>query len=168
MTDLVSWLNPKLEERQSGSFGRGVFARQGVAKNERLAVLGGYIMKLADEPAGDHALQIDDDLVIGIPYPTSSDPAEFINHSCNPNAGMRGQIVLVALRDIAADEQICFDYAMVLNLPPYRLTCRCGSLSCRGVVTGEDWKLPELQQRYEGYFSWYLQEKINRLRMGAR
>src|SRR3989304_314754 len=40
--------------------------------------------------------------------------------------------------------------------------CNCGFLKCRGVVTGNDWKTPELQNRYSGYFSGYLQEKIDK------
>jgi hypothetical protein len=35
------------------------------------------------------------------------------------------------------------------------------SSQCRGTVTGYDWKIPELQERYDGYFSLYLQDKIN-------
>lgn len=168
MNDRISWLNPKLEARENGNRDFGVFARINILKDERLAVFGGYVMLVGGEPAGDYALQIADDLVIGMPSPTTSDPAEFFNHSCDPNAGLHGQIFLVAMRDIKAEEQVCFDYAMVIHLATYRFPCRCGSSCCRGVVTGEDWKLQELQQRYAGYFSWYLQEKINRLRMGAR
>lgn len=70
---------------------------------------------------------------------------------------------LVAMRDIEAGEQVCFDYGMVVSCA-YHLDCQCGSSICRGVVTGNDWRLPELQARYEGYFQWYLQEKINALR----
>ena len=168
MNDSLSWLNPNLEARESESHGYGVFARQNIAINQWLAVFGGHIMKLADEPAGNYAMQIADDLVIGSPSIALNDPAEFFNHSCNPNSGLKGQILLVALRDILAGEQVCFDYAMTLNLANHCFACHCGSSHCRGVVTGEDWKLPELQQRYDGYFSWYIQEKINRLRMGAK
>jgi hypothetical protein len=35
----------------------------------------------------------------------------------------------------------------------YAPDCHCGSARCRGKVSGEDWKLPELQQRYGNYFS---------------
>jgi hypothetical protein len=42
----------------------------------------------------------------------------------------------------------------------------CGSLDCRGYVSGSDWKLPELQRRYHGYFSPYLQERINQMHAG--
>ena len=164
MNNHLSWLNSKLEARESKNLNYGVFARKNVVKGERLAVFGGHVMDVKDEPDGDHTLQIADDLVIGCPSATTSEPAEFFNHSCDPNAGLRGQIYLVALRDINAEEQICFDYAMVLNLASYRFTCCCGSSNCRNVVTGEDWKRADLQERYDGHFSWYLQEKINQLR----
>ena len=35
-----------------------------------------------------------------------------LNHSCEPNLGLQGQIAFVAMRDIAADEELTFDYAM--------------------------------------------------------
>lgn len=44
----------------------------------------------------------------------------------------------------------------------YALDCRCGSPLCRAKLSGEDWKLPELQQRYQGYFSLYIHNKIER------
>ena len=36
----------------------------------------------------------------------------------------------------------------------------CGTPSCRGLITGGDWKLPELQERYAGFFSSYITRKI--------
>ena len=164
MNNRTSWMNPKLDVRGSSKHGNEVFARFKIVKGERLAVFGGYIMDIQDEPAGDYALQIAESLVMSAPPGAEREPADYFNHACEPNAGFHGQIYLVAFRDITVAEQVCFDYAMVLNLPAYRFTCRCGSPLCRGVITGEDWKLPELQQRYDGYFSWYLQEKINYFR----
>jgi hypothetical protein len=43
-------------------------------------------------------------------------------------------------------------------------TCRCGTALCRGQVTGQDWRRPELQERYRGYFSPYLQQRIDNLK----
>ena len=85
----------------------------------------------------------------------------FINHSCDPNVGFRGQVVYVALRDIRAGEELCHDYAMERS-DDYALDCHCGSPLCRGKVSGEDWKLPELQQRYGDYFSIYIRNKFER------
>ncbi|MBU2613459.1 hypothetical protein KJ925_03335 [Patescibacteria group bacterium] len=43
----------------------------------------------------------------------------------------------------------------------YTMTCACGTERCRKTVTGNDWKIPDLQKRYAGYFSDYIQRKID-------
>lgn len=128
---------------------------------------GGRVIKASDE-IGDWAVQVSEELVIGNPPggDVVGDPINFLNHSCEPNAGIKGQIMLAAMRSIDRGVEITFDYAMVLHsaprCPPYRMECRCGSRHCRGVITDEDWRLLDLQQRYKGWFTWYLQEKILR------
>ena len=172
-----SWMNPKLEMRAQSLADCGVFARASLRAGERLIVSGGRVLTLEQEgmlPASiiDYAHQIDDDLVIGIAHPDEAEDCARLNHSCDPNAGFDGQIELVAMRDIAADQEITFDYAIVLcndTAPvPYRLECLCGSPRCRKAVTGDDRKRPELQARYEGYFQPYLQKKIGRLKGVSR
>jgi hypothetical protein len=37
------------------------------------------------------------------------------------------------------------------------MQCRCGQPECRQTITGKDWQWPDLQRKYDGYFSWYLQ-----------
>ena len=37
----------------------------------------------------------------------------FLNHSCEPNVGIQGQIVFVALRGVAAGEELTLDYATI-------------------------------------------------------
>jgi hypothetical protein len=69
-------------------------------------------------------------------------------------------MLVVAMRDIAIGEELCFDYAMSDGGDYDEFECLCGSLECRGVVTGRDWQLPELQLRYAGWFSPYLAQKI--------
>jgi hypothetical protein len=83
----------------------------------------------------------------------------FINHSCEPNVGIAGNIVLVAMRDIAAGDELTIDYAMFDTLDD-GMACRCGSASCRGTIRGSDWQRPELQARYAGYFSWHVERRI--------
>jgi hypothetical protein len=158
-------MNPKLEVRESNLGGRGVFAREDIAADKLLAVFGGRILKASDE-VGDWSLQVSEELVIDIPL-EENDPANYFNHSCDPNAGIKGQILLVAMRAIAMGEEVTFDYAMVLypssGCPPYRMECRCRSPHCRGVITDDDWRIPDIQRRYDGWFSWYLQEKIHHI-----
>ena len=84
----------------------------------------------------------------------------YTNHSCEPNIGLQGQIVYVAMRDIDAGEELTHDWATTDDLS-YEMACRCGSQSCRGTLTGKDWMKPELRERYKGWFCWFLQRKID-------
>ncbi len=88
-----------------------------------------------------------------------------LNHSCDSNLWMADEVTLVASRDIAAGEELTVDYALftvqsdwALDLP-----CRCGSISCRQTVTGNDWQIPAVQQRYRAHFSPFINARIERL-----
>jgi uncharacterized protein len=89
-----------------------------------------------------------------------------LNHSCEPNLGLQGQIVFVALRHIAADEELTFDYAMNDD-EPGEMQCFCGRPHCRGTITGSDWRKPEIQSKYIGYFSWFIQRRIDAMRKAS-
>ena len=153
-----------------GGEGKGVFPRSFIPAGSLLAMFGGYVMRIADEPllencGADFALQIDDKFVIGSHSDADLDDAQYFNHNCDPNGGLRGQLGLLAMRDIAPDEEVTFDYAMVLTevpgLPEYGFACRCGSANCRGQISDRDWRRPDLQERYRGWFSWYVQSRID-------
>ena len=161
----LSYLSPKAEVRESPIQGRGLFATGALRAGEIVCVKGGHIFNRTtlDEVApvlGPAEIQIADDLFIG-----ALDSAEregcmvFSNHSCDPNIGVRGQIVFVAMRAIAAGEELTHDWATTDN-DNYAMECRCGAARCRGVVTGKDWQREDLQRKYRGWFSWYLERKI--------
>ena len=86
----------------------------------------------------------------------------YTNHSCDPNIAIQGQIVFVAMRDIAPGEELTHDWATTDDLD-YEIECKCGSLNCRRTVTGKDWMKKELQEKYRGWFCWFLQRKIDAL-----
>jgi len=169
----LSWISPKIGIKDTKKYGMSIFSKEKINKEEIISIFGGYVMEIKKEEElnskiSDYGLQINENLVLGIKKENEIEPACFFNHSCNPNAGFKGQIFLVAMRDIEKNEEIAFDYAMVLhqsdNAKLYKLKCLCGADNCRGYVTENDWKLPELQKKYDGYFQWYLQEKINKLK----
>ena len=164
---MKTYRSPKIAVREDTLAGRGVVAIADIARDEIVAIKAGNIITRAEleqatQAAGDMALQIDDDFYLA---PRTADDVEdmsvFINHSCDPNVGFRGQVVYVAMRDISAGEELCHDYSME-RADNYLLDCHCGSALCRGKVTGQDWKLPELQQRYGDYFSIYIRNKFQR------
>ena len=164
---MKTWRSPRIRVSDDTLAGRGVVAVEDIARDEIVAIKAGHIVTRAEirqvtETAGDLALQIEDDFYLA---PRSLDDVDnmsvFINHSCDPNVGFRGQVVYVAMRDIKAGEELCHDYAMERS-DDYALDCHCGSALCRGRVSGEDWRLPALQQRYADYFSLYIYNKIKR------
>jgi len=71
--------------------------------------------------------------------------ADWVNHCCKPNAGLRGQVTLVAMRDIEPGEEICYDYAMSDGSAYDGFECRCERVGCRGRVSGDDWMLAEMK-----------------------
>ena len=66
------------------------------------------------------------------------DLARFMNHSCEPNCAGSELGFEIAVRDIEPGEQLTNDYATFHLHPREQFDCRCGSLSCRGVVTHRD------------------------------
>jgi len=164
----LSYLAPKAAIQSSPIHGRGLFAIGEFLPGEIVCVKGGYIFTRATlreiAPAlGPAEIQIADDLFIG---PRQAEEREggmlFSNHSCDPNIGVQGQIVFVALRRIAIGEELTHDWATTDD-DGYSMTCRCGAAACRGVISGKDWQKTELQRKYRGMFSWYLQQKIGGL-----
>ena len=147
--------------------GKAVYADQPIGTGEVVAIWGGYIVdaaglsQLSEEEQG-HTVQVADAHWLA---PLNMDePADNINHSCQPNCGLQGQILLVAMQPIAIGEEITFDYAMSDSSPFDEFDCQCGTPLCRGKVTQYDWQLPHLWQRYDGFFSPYLARKIWQLK----
>ena len=166
----LSYRSPKTEVRESKIHGRGLFATADIAEGEVVAVKGGHIVsreQLREQVTprlGPVEIQIGDDLFITPVTQGQRDGSMlYSNHSCNANLGMRGEITFVALRDIRAGEELTHDWATTDD-DDYSVQCNCGSAQCRRTLTGKDWQRPELQERYAGYFSAYLAEKIARLR----
>ena len=165
MTNLT-YLSPKTEVRESPIEGKGLFAKQAIAAGEIVAIKGGRILtrqqwKAVEPDLGSAEIQISDDCFIAPERPEEREGSMlYTNHSCEPNIALQGQIVFVAMRDVAAGEELTHDWATTDDLD-YEIACRCGSKSCRGTITGKDWMKPELREKYRGWFCWFLQRKID-------
>ncbi len=164
------WRSAKLEVRSRSLSGRGIFAIEPIAAGELVATKVGHVVNTSEmerltEEIGDFGLQIHEDTFL---TPRTAAEVEqmavMINHSCDANVGFDGQVSYVALRNIAVNEELCHDYAMA-RTAPYRIEqCRCGTALCRGTVTNEDWRLPELQTRYGRHFMPHILHRIDRIR----
>jgi hypothetical protein len=162
---ITSFFSPKLEAKpMPNKGGFGVIALAPIEAGEVLARWGGRVItrdefyKLPADTRANQAVQIDEGLFLqSLNWP---DHTDYINHSCAPNLGLRDYHTLVAMRDIAPGEEVCYDYAMSDGGPEDEFTCACGASTCRGQITGNDWQLPALWARCAGYFSPYLQRRI--------
>ena len=157
-------LHPQAEGRAAPGRGEGLFAREPIGAGEPIVEWTGRVLTLAQWQRAprrirENSVQIGNDAYL---VPDRLAPGDHVNHGCEPNAGLRGDRTLVAMRDIAAGEEIGYDYAMSDGSPYDEFDCRCGTASCRGRVSGDDWRRPELQQRYRGWFSPYLAARIRR------
>lgn len=165
----LSFITSKATVRESRIHGKGLFSIEPISRGEVVCVKGGHIFDrqtLRSLPEWYRAaeIQIAEDLFIG---PLSEEEREgsmiYSNHSCDPNIGVQGQILFVALRDIEPGEELTHDWATTDD-DDYAIECKCGSTSCRGIITGRDWERKDLQEKYRGHMSWYLVEKIGRAR----
>jgi hypothetical protein len=129
-----------------------------------VATFGGTAMSRVDfsqyeADRRSRSLQVDTNVIfLG---PPSREPGDSINHSCEPNCGMRNATTIVAMRDIAVGEELTFDYAMSDASDYNEFNCNCGTSLCRGRVRADDWRLDTLRHRYKGFFSPYIQRKID-------
>jgi len=162
-----SWISPKTKKGlPSKIHGKGFFATQPISKNEIVAIKAGHIID-------KEVLEANKDIIQGSEIqisngffvaPLSNEELRasmiYFNHSCEPNIGVGGNILVVAMKDILDGEELVMDYAMEWADPSLTLVCNCQSKNCRKTITGNDWKNPALQKKYAGYFSWYIEQKI--------
>lgn len=67
-------------------------------------------------------------------YIDTEAPGKFVNHSCEPNAGIKDDFNLIALEDIKLHEEIRFDYLTTMDEDSYEMECKCNMPTCRKVV----------------------------------
>lgn len=172
MRHSLSYISPKTTVKLSPIYGRGLFANEPIKRGEIVAIKGGYVFNQrtrgqVEGALGPAELPIADGFFMGPLNPEEREGGMiFSNHSCDPNIGIQGQIVFVAMRDIGGGEELTHDWATTDD-DPYEMACHCGAPKCRKVITGQDWRRKDLQQKYRDYMSWYLQAKIRRESEGA-
>jgi len=136
--------------KETTNKGRGIFAARDILKDETILEFTGPLVKIEDmegipQQVWDHLYNVGVDEYIIV-----REPAVRTNHSCDPNAGIKKDVFLVAMRNIKKDEEITFDYSLTIA-DDWKLQCACGSPSCRKII-GKYKELPdELKRRYDKY-----------------
>lgn len=153
----------EFRERSVDRQGKGLFAKRDIKEGELVGKLGGVLVHSPQVPkyleeVGNYGVRVHDELYVS---PASREEVKnrgAINHSCKPNVGMHDSLSFVAMNDIKKGEELLVDYAMTGLMQGFE--CACAS-DCRTQVTLDDWKKPELQRKYQGYFSPYIAKQIS-------
>jgi SET domain-containing protein len=165
-----SYITPKASKGGPSQIeGRGLVAVAPIGQGEIVAIKGGHIVDTARLNSLPDRLQNSEVQIAAGFHLVALDESEyepvmlFINHSCEPNVGFAGNIVLVAMRDVSPGEELTTDYALFDDYDG-EMNCRCGTPSCRRTIGGRDWQRTDLQRRYGGYFSSYLLQRFGQAR----
>ena len=146
--------------------GQGLFASEPISKGDLILRFGGILVPLEGRYSGKYLkstfVGIAENVVLCEAINSKKDLSDYINHSCDPNAGMYDSITIMAIKDIMKDEEIYCDYAFwegdedwVLNV-----SCSCGSILCRHTITGLDWKNVRSSDEKFSYFSPFIKRRI--------
>ncbi|KVC78186.1 SET domain-containing protein [Burkholderia ubonensis] len=140
----------RIAVRRSGVHGRGVFAVAPIKAGERVVEYKGERISWKEalrrhphdpnEPNHTFYFALEEGGVIDGKVDGNS--ARWINHSCAPNCEaeeLDGRVYIHALRDIEPEEELFYDYGLVIDAKLTKklkreYACHCGAQSCRGTL----------------------------------
>ena len=132
--------------------GKSIVANRDFKKNEPIIEFQGELFTYKQLPTpyngdDDHYIQIESDLYIG----PSGDLDDFVNHSCNPNSGIKvtsKKVVLIAIKNIQVGQEISFDYSTTMDEDDWEMDCNCGSQYCRKRIRDFKYLSKKIQKKY--------------------
>ncbi len=166
------WVSPKVEIKESPLGGKGMYAKEDIEEGETVIIWGGTPSTLFTEEdikAGKarrgSVAAIDEGLYLAGSADEEAAITDFTNHSCDSNLWMKDAVTLIARKGIKSGEEITADYALWQSDEDWSASweCNCGTAVCRRKITGRDWRVPDVQERYQGHFSPFLNKRIGQL-----
>ncbi len=153
---------PKVYVAKSSIAGKGIFAAKNFKTGETIFIPKGKIEQSHhytrwESKRYQHALAIGPHQWI---HTSRSDPLWNLNHSCEPNACVRGVKKIVALRDIQKGEEITIDYTLTEEDPYWEMTCSCKTPSCRNHIQSLPLMPREFKQTHRDHIATWLKKYI--------
>lgn len=116
----------------------GLFASKPLRKGETIFIAKGRVVPLVIKTKEDsqklpNAIGLEPGVWLD---PYEKNPLVYLNHSCDPNAGIKGRVTITALKPIKKGEHITIDYSTTECDEKWILdkNCKCGAKNCRGVI----------------------------------
>jgi SET domain-containing protein len=140
-----------LYKSTSPKHGLGVFSHVDIMAGDPIIELKGSFFSRETLPKEDRssAIQIGHNLFLG----ASGEIDDWINHSCDPNCALDclgNRAILRAVFFIPAGMEITFDYSTTSTetQESWKISCSCGSIKCRKIISGLQYLPQELQEEY--------------------
>lgn len=148
--DLCSWRQQDSTDQiyiGECDVGMGVFANRDIAPGEVILAIEGPLIDFAEtKRRGARECMA---IQIGFnKYIDTQPPGVFVNHSCEPNSGIRENKYLVALREIRKGREIRYDYSTTMEEQSFTMKCLCGAPACRKVITDFSTLPRPLREKY--------------------
>lgn len=140
---------------KSGIKGQGIILNKSIKKDEAIFVFRGTEVEYTGSKwrLGRNWLQVG---YVKWIMPSPDGPRQYLNHSCDPTAGVRGKNTIVAIRDLKEGEEVTIDYALTETYPLWHMKCECGAKNCRKVVKPYQDLSDQRRAKYAPYTSKYI------------
>jgi len=144
---------------KSSLHGKGLIASSNIKKGETIFTIKGkkikFLINTREQAkiAGLNWIGYDKNIWI--------DPIDYglyFNHSCNPNAAIKGRVKVIALKNIKKDEEVTFDYSLSEADIFWSIRCTCGSKNCRKVIKSIQFLPSKLFDKYKLYIPRYFKQ----------
>lgn len=138
--------------------GMGIMAGEDIKKGETIRRIKGELKFLSIKNKED-SLSYPNWIGIGKGVWIDPDyPHQYLNHSCEPNAGIKGKVTLVALKDIKEGEEITIDYSIIEGDDLWEMPCSCGAKDCRKTIKSIKYLPTRTFKKYMPYIPKYFQK----------
>jgi hypothetical protein len=165
-----TWADERVSVRLSPIDGNGLFATRDIPEGTVIMIWGGEVVERRtidySQYRGETVVAISETEYLALPRSDTSEVLDvYLNHSCEPTAWLIDEVTVVARRHIHAGEEITTEFATWFDYEPgvsycENWTCKCGSPRCRKVLSARDWRRADLQEKYAGHFSPFLEKRI--------
>ena len=149
----------KVYVKKSGIAGKGVFAKQNIKRGKIIFRIKGEVVKKdsygPNYKFGPRWIAIGNCVWINT---KRNSPCWFINHSCQPNAGLKSRKTIAAMRNIKKDEEITIDYSTTEDDPYWKMKCGCEEKNCRKIIRSVRFLNKKLFRKYKPFIPKWLQE----------
>jgi SET domain-containing protein len=128
---------------------KGIFAKENISKTSIIFFLRGKVTRRPTR----YTIQIGSSRHLAAPAIRKSDDELdycwlYLNHNCDPNGYVNtDELTFRARRDIAAGDEITFNYLTTESELAAPFTCTCGATHCFGLIKGCDFLTPAEAER---------------------